>query len=81
MYLLQSESMAHQLFPNIQPLVLINVTFCYQNVTNHIALVDVMEDKLKGEMMDLQHGSSFMRNAKIQASTGKYLLLEHVPNK
>ncbi|XP_026331851.1 L-lactate dehydrogenase isoform X2 [Hyposmocoma kahamanoa] len=40
-----------------------------QNVTNHIALVDVMEDKLKGEMMDLQHGSSFMRNAKIQASS------------
>ncbi|XP_049885341.1 L-lactate dehydrogenase isoform X2 [Pectinophora gossypiella] len=40
-----------------------------QGVTNKIALVDVMEDKLKGEMMDLMHGSSFMRNAKIQAST------------
>ncbi|CAK1554747.1 unnamed protein product [Leptosia nina] len=40
-----------------------------QGVTNNIALVDVMEDKLKGEMMDLQHGSAFMRNAKIQAST------------
>ncbi|KAJ2954514.1 hypothetical protein O0L34_g2798 [Tuta absoluta] len=39
-----------------------------QNVTNHVAIVDVMEDKLKGEMMDLLHGSSFMRNAKIQAS-------------
>ncbi|CAK1588091.1 unnamed protein product [Parnassius mnemosyne] len=40
-----------------------------QGVTNNIALVDVMEDKLKGEMMDLQHGSAFMRNSKIQAST------------
>ncbi|CAH0716708.1 unnamed protein product, partial [Brenthis ino] len=40
-----------------------------QGVTNNIALVDVMEDKLKGEMMDLQHGSAFMKNAKIQAST------------
>ena len=30
-----------------------------------------MEDKLKGEMMDLQHGSAFMKNAKIQASTGR----------
>ncbi|CAH2985478.1 unnamed protein product [Chilo suppressalis] len=40
-----------------------------QGVTNNIALVDVMADKLKGEMMDLQHGSAFMRNAKIQAST------------
>lgn len=53
------------------------MSFCYQNVTNHIALVDVMEDKLKGEMMDLQHGSSFMRNAKIQASSGTSLLSEH----
>ncbi|CAH0746167.1 unnamed protein product [Diatraea saccharalis] len=40
-----------------------------QGVTNNIALVDVMADKLKGEMMDLQHGSAFMRNARIQAST------------
>ncbi|KAM3968633.1 lactate dehydrogenase isoform 2-T2 [Aphomia sociella] len=40
-----------------------------QGVTNNIAMVDVMADKLKGEMMDLQHGSTFMRNAKIQAST------------
>lgn len=40
-------------------------------MTNNIAMVDVMADKLKGEMMDLQHGSAFMRNAKIQASTGK----------
>ncbi|XP_028043191.1 L-lactate dehydrogenase isoform X2 [Bombyx mandarina] len=40
-----------------------------QNVTNNIALVDMMADKLKGEMMDLQHGSAFMRNAKIQSST------------
>ncbi|CAH0578391.1 unnamed protein product [Chrysodeixis includens] len=40
-----------------------------QGVTNNIAMVDVMADKLKGELMDLQHGSAFMRNAKIQAST------------
>ncbi|KAJ0183673.1 hypothetical protein K1T71_000096 [Dendrolimus kikuchii] len=40
-----------------------------QHVTNNIAMVDVMADKLKGEMMDLQHGSAFMRNAKINAST------------
>lgn len=29
----------------------------------------MVEDKLKGEMLDLQHGSSFLRNAKINAST------------
>jgi L-lactate dehydrogenase len=42
-----------------------------QNVSSEIALVDVMADKLQGEMMDLQHGSAFMKNAKVQAGTGK----------
>lgn len=41
--------------------------FFLQNVSNEVALVDVFEDKLKGEMMDLQHGSNFLRNAKITA--------------
>lgn len=51
---------------------LLYITICYpQGVTTNIAMVDVMEDKLKGEMMDLQHGSAFMKNARIQASTGK----------
>lgn len=29
-----------------------------------------MQDKLTGEMMDLQHGSAFMKNATINASVG-----------
>ncbi|KAF2879934.1 hypothetical protein ILUMI_26263 [Ignelater luminosus] len=40
-----------------------------QNVSSEVALVDAIEDKLIGEMLDLQHGSQFMRNAKIRAST------------
>lgn len=40
-----------------------------QGVSNDVALVDVFENKLKGECMDLQHGSSFMGNATISAST------------
>lgn len=40
-----------------------------QNVSNEICLIDVCKDKLMGEMMDLQHGSSFLRNPKITAST------------
>lgn len=40
-----------------------------QNVSSHVCLIDCVEDKLKGEMMDLQHGSVFMKNAKIEAST------------
>lgn len=40
-----------------------------QGIANEIALVDVVADKLKGELMDLQHGLAFLRNVKISAST------------
>lgn len=40
-----------------------------QNVTNEICLMDVCENKLLGEMIDLQHGSNFLKNPKITAST------------
>ncbi|XP_017881385.1 L-lactate dehydrogenase-like isoform X2 [Ceratina calcarata] len=38
-------------------------------VSNELVLVDVMADKLKGEMLDLQHGTAFVKNPKIDAST------------
>jgi L-lactate dehydrogenase len=41
----------------------------FQNVSSEVALIDMFENKLKGEMMDLQHGSNFLKNAKISAST------------
>ena len=44
-----------------------------QHVANELALVDVVADKLKGEMMDLQHGQAFTRRVAIQASTGTQL--------
>jgi len=31
----------------------------------------MMADKLKGEMMDLQHGLTFLKNVKITADTGR----------
>lgn len=34
-------------------------------------LTDVNAEKLKGEMMDLQHGLTFCRSIKISAGTGK----------
>ncbi|XP_001866924.2 L-lactate dehydrogenase [Culex quinquefasciatus] len=40
-----------------------------QSVSSEVALIDVNADKLQGEMLDLQHGSAFMKNAQIQAST------------
>lgn len=40
-----------------------------QSVSSEVALIDVNADKLKGEMLDLQHGSAFMKNAQISAST------------
>ena len=33
-----------------------------------MALTDVVEDKLKGELMDLQQGLAFLKNVNIQAS-------------
>ena len=45
----------------------------WQGVVSEMALVDMVADKLKGEMMDLQHGQAFLRTIKIQASTSKLL--------
>lgn len=38
-----------------------------QGVSNDVVIIDCAEDRLKGELMDLQHGSTFMKNAHIQA--------------
>ncbi|WKX93589.1 hypothetical protein Q1695_011115 [Nippostrongylus brasiliensis] len=40
-----------------------------QNIANEIALVDMIADKLQGEMMDLQHGLAFTRHCIVNAST------------
>ncbi|VDN89023.1 unnamed protein product [Brugia pahangi] len=48
------------------------VNFTYlkglQNIVSELCLVDVVADKLKGEMMDLQHGVPFMNPCIIRAS-------------
>ncbi|XP_041911495.1 LOW QUALITY PROTEIN: L-lactate dehydrogenase C chain-like [Arvicola amphibius] len=41
------------------------ISILIKDLADELALVDVMEDKLKGEMMDLQHGSLFLRTPKI----------------
>ncbi|KAL6031602.1 hypothetical protein STEG23_014310 [Scotinomys teguina] len=41
------------------------ISILMKNLADELALVDVMEDKLKGEMMDLQHGSLFLQTPKI----------------
>ncbi|XP_029697686.1 L-lactate dehydrogenase C chain isoform X2 [Takifugu rubripes] len=43
------------------------VTILLRDLADELALVDVMEDKLKGEMMDLQHGSLFLKTPTIVA--------------
>ncbi|CAJ0587223.1 unnamed protein product, partial [Mesorhabditis spiculigera] len=40
-----------------------------QNLANEICLVDCVADKLKGEMMDLQHGLAFTKHCTINADT------------
>lgn len=42
-----------------------------QNVSNEVSLVDSNPKKLEGEVLDLQHGSAFIRNAQISGSPGK----------
>lgn len=42
-----------------------------QDLCDELALIDVMEDKLKGEAMDLQHGSLFFKTRKIVADKGE----------
>ncbi|XP_044125395.1 L-lactate dehydrogenase A chain [Bufo gargarizans] len=41
------------------------ISILQKDLADELALVDVIEDKLKGEMMDLQHGSLFLRTPKI----------------
>uniref|UniRef100_A0A8C7BLX0 L-lactate dehydrogenase A chain n=1 Tax=Neovison vison TaxID=452646 RepID=A0A8C7BLX0_NEOVI len=41
------------------------ISILMKDLADEIALVDVMEDKLTGEMMDPQHGSLFLRTPKI----------------
>uniref|UniRef100_A0A673T4T5 L-lactate dehydrogenase B chain n=1 Tax=Suricata suricatta TaxID=37032 RepID=A0A673T4T5_SURSU len=38
-----------------------------KSLADELALVDILEDKLKGEMMDLQHGSLFLQTPKTVA--------------
>lgn len=40
-----------------------------QGHISELALVDMVENKLKGEMMDLQHGQAFLHTVKVVAST------------
>ncbi|VDK28881.1 unnamed protein product [Gongylonema pulchrum] len=44
------------------------VSIMQKNIASEICLVDVVADKLKGEMMDLQHGVPFMHPCIIRAS-------------
>ncbi|XP_033824570.2 L-lactate dehydrogenase B-B chain isoform X2 [Periophthalmus magnuspinnatus] len=43
------------------------VSILLRELADELALVDVLEDKLKGEMMDLQHGSLFLKTPTIVA--------------
>uniref|UniRef100_A0A0K8TLG7 L-lactate dehydrogenase n=1 Tax=Tabanus bromius TaxID=304241 RepID=A0A0K8TLG7_TABBR len=40
-----------------------------QNVSSEVCLIDCIPDKLAGELMDLQHGSNFLKNPKLSAGT------------
>uniref|UniRef100_A0A8C8UG06 L-lactate dehydrogenase n=1 Tax=Peromyscus maniculatus bairdii TaxID=230844 RepID=A0A8C8UG06_PERMB len=54
------------------------ISILMKDLADELALVDVMEDKLKGEMMDLQHGSLFLRTPKIVSARFRYLMGERL---
>lgn len=43
--------------------------FSLLDVTGELFLIDVAEDKIKGEVLDLQHGQQFLRRCKISGGT------------
>uniref|UniRef100_A0A8B9XFC8 L-lactate dehydrogenase B chain n=1 Tax=Bos mutus grunniens TaxID=30521 RepID=A0A8B9XFC8_BOSMU len=47
--------------------MVLTISILGKSLTDEFALVDVLEDKLKGEMMDLQHKSLFLQTPKIVA--------------
>nr|XP_055174350.1 L-lactate dehydrogenase A chain-like isoform X2 [Nyctereutes procyonoides] len=52
------------------------ISILMKDLADELTLVDVMEDKLKGEMMELQHGSLYPRTPKIVS--GKVDILTYV---
>ncbi|VDM73141.1 unnamed protein product [Strongylus vulgaris] len=44
-----------------------------QGVCTELCLVDTVENKVKGEMMDLQHGQAFTGRCIIQADTSELI--------
>jgi len=54
----------------------VGLVACFQGISSDLVLVDVVVDKLRGEVMDLQHGSTFLKSAVIQASgPGQFIAL------
>lgn len=47
---------------------------------SELALIDTQPDKLKGEMMDLQHSQAFLKTTKVLASTGILFLVDELNN-
>ncbi|VDP99366.1 unnamed protein product [Trichobilharzia regenti] len=43
--------------------------FSLMHVVGEIALIDVVADKVKGEVLDLQHGQQFLRRCKVNGGT------------
>ncbi|KAK2092479.1 hypothetical protein P7K49_029007 [Saguinus oedipus] len=49
------------------------ISILMKDLADELALVDVIEDKLKGKMMDLQHGSLFLEHQRL--SLAKIIML------
>lgn len=45
------------------------ISILHKGIVRELALVDVLEDKLKGEMMDLQHGAALIHPITVKSGT------------
>jgi L-lactate dehydrogenase len=45
------------------------ISILHKGIVRELALVDVLEDKLKGEMMDLQHGAALVHPITVKSGT------------
>ncbi|NWR49043.1 LDHA dehydrogenase, partial [Regulus satrapa] len=53
------------------------ISILMKDLADELALVDVVEDKLRGEMLDLQHGSLFLKTPKIVSGKGNLLSADY----
>jgi L-lactate dehydrogenase len=73
--ILNQVSVVYYLF-NCTSIISLIAFFNLQNLVGELVMMDAVAEKVKGEVMDLQHGITFLKPAKVTGSTTGKLLLK-----